>query len=221
MNFTFKLILLIVIAFVCTSLLAEEINPRINILKSAVIPGWGELSSKNSSGYIFLATELMFWSSHFYFIQEAELKDKASYNYAVKYAHIEPGDYSDQYFYHLTRYENYGFETGGYNAHIVETAKNKYPDDPVAQTEYINANIYSDDFFWEWDNDDRKHDYSILRKRITQYNDYAKAFTGAIIANHIISMINSARISSKLKRLNAGVQFDSNMNPMIICNYRF
>ena len=204
-----------------SSLISKEINPRISFLKSAILPGWGELSLGNKSGYVLLTTELIFWSSRFYYLEEADLKEKASYIYALKYAHINPGNYSDEYFFHLSRYESSGYETGGYNAYIVELAKSKFPDDPEAQTEYINANIYSDEYFWQWDNNDTKHEYSILRKRITQYTDYAKAFMGAIIANHIISAINSARISSKLKRLNANVQFDSNLNPILSIRYNF
>ena len=220
--FNRKLILILIILSLFSLMIAKEINTRAYMLRSAIIPGWGELAAGNKTGLVFLASEVLLLSTRFYFIEEADLKAKASYNFAVKYAHIDPDlDLSDEYYYHMSRYMNSGFNTGGYNAHIVEIAKARYPDDPEAQTQYIEENSYSDDEYWGWDNEDKQNDYSILRKRITQYGDYAKAITGAVIANHIISALNAFRVSSHLKNLNAQVQFDSNMNPVFTLQYKF
>lgn len=203
-------------------MIAKEINTKTYMLRSALIPGWGELAADNKSGFIFLASEVLLLSSYFYYIEEADLKEKASFNYAVKYAHVDPNiDLTDEYYYHMSRYMSSDFDAGGYNAYIVEIAKARYPDDPEAQTQYIEENSYSDDEYWGWDDEDKQNNYSILRKRITQYGDYAKALTGAVIANHIISALNAFRISSHLKNLNAQVQFDSNMNPVFTLQYNF
>ena len=217
-----KVVIILIFLIIFSTLFAGENTGRKYFFRSLLIPGWGELSQKNSSGYIFLTSELLFWFSRYYFLEEADLKDKASFNYAVKFAHIDSNtDYSNEYFFHLKRYDSSGYETGGYNAYIVELAKNLYPEDPEAQTAYINANAYSDEYFWQWDDDDKQHEYAILRKRIIQYNDYAKTFVGAILANRLISAINSLRINSKLKRLQAGIEFNSNMNPMVSIKYNF
>ncbi len=220
--FNRKFILILLILFITSLMIAENINIRTYMLRSAIIPGWGELAAGNKTGLVFLASEVLLLSSRFYFLEEADLKAKASYNYAIKYAHIDPDlDISDDHYYHMSRYMNSGFNAGGYNAYIVEIAKARYPDDPEAQTQYIEENSYSDDEYWGWDNENKKNDYSILRKRITQYEDYAKAITGAVIANHIISALNAFRVSSRLKNLNAQVQFDSNMNPVFTLQYKF
>jgi len=217
-----KLALIILILLITSVMIAKEVNVRTHMLRSALVPGWGELAAGNKTGYAFLASEVILISSHFYFLAEADLKDKASYNYAVKYAHINPDlELTDDYYYHLSRYMNSSFDTGGYNAYIVEIAKARYPDDPEAQTVYIENNKYSDDEYWAWDDEIKQNDYSILRKRITQYGDYAKAITGAIIANHIISALNAFRVSSHLKKVNAQVQFDSDMNPLFTLQYKF
>ena len=220
--FNCKLILILLILFISSLMIAEEINTRTYMLRSALVPGWGELAAGDKTGLVFLASEVLLLSSRFYFLEEADLKAKASYNYAIKYAHIDPDlDISDDHYYHMSRYMNSGFNTGGYNAYIVEIAKARYPDDPEAQTQYIEENSYSDDEYWGWDGEDKKNDYSILRKRITQYGDYAKAITGAVIANHIISALNAFRVSSRLKNINAQVQLDSNMNPIFTLQYKF
>ena len=217
-----KVVIILIFLIIFSTLFAGENTGRKYFFRSLLLPGWGELSQKNSSGSIFLTSELLFLSSRYYFLEEAYLKDKASFNYAVKFAHIDPNtDHSNEYFFHLKKYDSSGYETGGYNAYIVELAKNLYPEDMEAQTAYINANVYSDEYFWQWDDDNKQHEYAILRKRIIQYNDYAKTLIGAILANHLISAINSLRINSKLKRLQAGIEFNSNMDPLISIKYSF
>ena len=220
--FKSKFILILLLILMASLVMAKEINIKTHMLRSALIPGWGELTADNKSGFIFLASEVLLLSSRFYFLEEADLKEKASFNYAVKYAHIDPDlDLTDVHLYHMSRYMSSGFDAGGYNAYIVEIAKARYPYDPEAQTQYIEENSYSDDDYWGWDDEIKQNEYSILRKRITQYGDYTKAITGAIIANHIISALNAFRASSRLKNLNAQVQFDSNMNPLFTLQYKF
>ncbi|MCD6176967.1 MAG: hypothetical protein J7K29_03930 [Candidatus Cloacimonetes bacterium] len=220
--FNRKVLLILILISITSFTVAKEVNIKTHMLRSALIPGWGELAAGNKTGLIFLASEIVLLSSRFYFLEEADLKAKASFNYAVKYAHINPNiDIADEYYYHLSRYMNSGFNTGGYNAYIVEIAKARFPDDQEAQTQYIEENEYSDDEYWGWDDSIKQNKYSILRKRITQYGDYAKAITGAVIANHIISALNAFRVSSRLKNLNAQVQLDNNMNPIFTLQYKF
>lgn len=224
MNTVFKrkVIFIILLLSISAVVIAQDINIRKHMLRSALIPGWGEISAGNKSGYAFLASEVILLSSRFYFVIEADLKAKASYNFAVKYAHIDPElDLSDDQYYHMTRYTSSDFNTGGYNANIVEIAKSLYPDDLQAQTQYIEENSYSDDEYWDWDDEFKQKEYSILRKRITQYGDYVKAITGVIIANHIFSAINAFRVGSRLKNVNAQVELNSNLGPMLILQYKF
>ncbi len=199
-----------------------EFNPRTQALKSALVPGWGELSMEKNSGYIFLGTELFLWLASFYFDQEIDLKDKASKNYAYKYAHIGTDiKLTEEYLFHLKKYMSSGYETGGYNAKIIEQAMAMFPDDPAAQTSFIEANIYTDEYFWQWDNYDRKYDYAIMRKRINQYEGYIKGITGGIIANHLFSAINSLLTANKINKLKFSMEFDNEFNPAFLATYKF
>ena len=190
------------------------------MLKSAIFPGWGELSVGHKSGYTLIAAEIILWSAKYYYLEESDFKETASFKYAIKYAHIDPSkDYDESYFGHLKKYTSSGYEAGGYNAHILAEAEKI--EDPVAREEYIQNNIYSDEYYWNWDNKDKKKQYGVLRKRILQYSDYVQVFTGVIIANHIFSAIHSMRISSKLKRLESKVGFDKDLNPGLFCRYQF
>ena len=213
------IVLLLVLLMISASLYPKEISPRSAFLRSALIPGWGELSQGNNSGYFMLTAEILLWSSIFYFNEEEDLLLKESFNYAVKYAHIDPdSDIDDDYLYHLTRYNSSGFDAGGYNSYIIEQAESI--EDPEERQEFIANNIYPDELFWEWDSKENRRQYGIKRKNSTHFTDYAKAVTGVIIANHIFSAVNSIRISKKNK-IDLKISFNSDLDPMILVNYKF
>jgi hypothetical protein len=215
---TFSLILIIL----SCSLLPAEVNIRSAVVKSALVPGWGELSLNNKTGYAFLTAEIALWAINFYYNQEIDIKDKASRNYAIKYAGVDPTiEFNEKYLYHIHRYISSGYETGGYNAKIVQQAINLYPDDPVAQTNYIEANVYDDDHYWYWENTDRKYNYSIMRKRINQYEGYLKGISGVIIANHLFSALNTLLLANKLSQLEFSLYMNENCNTFFQASYRF
>jgi hypothetical protein len=176
----------------------------------------------NSSGYFFLGTEILLWAATFYFDNEIDLKDKASRNYAYKYAHISTEiELTDDYLYHVKRYLTSGYEAGGYNAKIVEQAIALFPDDPAAQTAYIDENAYPDEYYWNWDSADYKHNYAIMRKRMVQYEGYIKGITGGIIANHLFSAINSLMIANNINNVELSMDFDQEFNPVFLAHFKF
>ncbi|MBN2460325.1 MAG: hypothetical protein JXB60_01860 [Candidatus Cloacimonetes bacterium] len=212
------LILLLLVSAICSA----QPKPPVAFLKSAILPGWGELSCGNKSGYVFLAMEFILWGSHLYCLQEEELLKSKSFDHAIKYAHINPhNDYEDSYFYHLSKYSSSGFEPGGYNFHILQEAEQKYPNDPIKRQEYIQNNIYSEEYFWDWDSDELRVTYGKTRKDVANFSDYAKAATGTIVVNHIISAINSLRVSSRLRRTDVSIYFDTRMDPNLKISYKF
>jgi len=228
MNTISKKGFLIWLLIIFTSLLfAKEPNPRISFLKSALLPGWGELSVDHNSGYAFMAAEVLLWSSKFFCEQEKDLLTDQAFFHAVKYAHINPDlHYSDEFLFHLTKYASSGFESGGYNAHIVMRAEELYgPNgsnpDPQMYDEYIQNNIYNEEFYWNWDSESKQTKYNKKRQDATDFNDIAKALTGTIVVNHVLSAINSFRISSKLRKLKLGMYFDREMQAHLTCNYQF
>lgn len=195
------------------------------MLKSAIFPGWGQLSLGNKTGYAFIASEALFWAARIYYIEEQKLQKQKSFNFAVKYAHINPHQsYDDLYFDHLRNFSSSGYSPGGYNAYIVERAQQLYPNDIDKQNEYISQNVYGDDYYWNWDDRDRRREYGVIRKYVVHYSDYAKAFMGTIIVNRLANMIHAALTSSKMRsaqNLDFSFNFDLDMNPAIQCTYRF
>lgn len=223
MNTASKLILAVLLLCAVPTF-AQQLTTRGAVMRSAVIPGLGAVNTGHSSGYVFMLTEAIFWGAYLYNNNESNLKETASYNQAYRYADVDSdGDFNESFYYNLGRYMSSGYEPGGYNAFVAETAQAKYPDDPAARQAYIDENAYDENHYWSWESEKAKYDYRILRKRITQYQDRAKLFTGAIIANHVISIIHTAVVSKKKapSRLSMDVTLTPQMHPMLACTYRF
>jgi len=201
---------------------AEEIKPGLNFLKSAIVPGWGQLSLDKGYGYVFLIAEISFWTMRLYYNQESENKADASFKYAIKYGELDPkNNYSRQFFEDMRRYISSGYGDGGYNAGVVREAAKLFPDDLEAQLNYIEDNIYDEDHYWSWQSDDHKKKYSIYRKNMDQYTDYLKLVAGALAANHIIGAIDALRLSNYLKNLELGVNMSKDDLSLLTLTYRF
>jgi hypothetical protein len=214
-----KLALLMLIMMSCITLQAKifTVNP---LVKSILIPGWGQLSQGKSYGYVMLTSETLFWSTYFYSQTEQTLKDRASYEYALKFAHVNPGDYSSQYYRDLSKYNSSGFDAGGYNAMVRQTAIELFQYDPVAQQAYIDDNKYPDEMSWNWDSYTLRKKYSTQRKEILDLKDQAQVFTGLLIANHIISGIDMLRQRKHWNNVHPSIQYYKD-TPILHLNIEF
>ncbi|MCK4956539.1 MAG: hypothetical protein KAS49_02805 [Candidatus Cloacimonetes bacterium] len=211
---------------------AEDLQPKVQVtssevpissfFKSAIVPGWGELSANNYSGFVFITAETILWLSKYYVNNERTLSERKAHNYAVQFAHIDPSlDFDEDFYDHMKAFASSGYETGGYNSFIAEQAIARFPNKKEAQTLYIAANSYSEEYSWNWDSYDDRAYYSGRRTDILDFSDVSKAITGVIILNHLISGINSLRGSAKRKRLETRVSLDSEFNPLLFVSYKF
>ena len=122
----FGIFLLIIL--LSTSLFAQ--SRGILTLKSFAVPGWSQISSNRNYGYAMLTVEAVIIGSIYYFHSESKILEQECYEYAIKFAHLSPDGYSDEFYKQLARYESSGFDAGGYNNWVRQTAMNLYPDDP-------------------------------------------------------------------------------------------
>ncbi len=197
--------------------LYAESSTKITMLKSAIIPGWVQMENGSKTGLIFLTSEIIMWSAKYYYTNESELKEQAAFNYAIKFAGINPeGEYNEDYYHKLSRYNNSSFDSGGYNSYVYLDAQNT--SDPEA---YIDVYMIQENQAWDWQSKAHRHDYGILRKRVTEFQDYSQAMVGAIIANHLISAIHSVIVQRKSNRVEVGVNLDENFQPRLICQVNF
>lgn len=204
----------------------ESVHTFGNFLKSAAIPGFGELSLKKKSGYIFLLTEVFAWSSRAYFLEEARIFEKDAYRYAITYSGINANKLSKEHYDLMSRYNSSGFQPGGYNEKVLQKANALYPNNKEKQTEYLNENaILDDNLTWEWESREHRRQYSIRRKNADHNRDYAKAMVGAIIANHLVSGLNATILANKVNKennLKLSVDYEINkLCPIFSVMYRF
>jgi len=212
MNTNFKFVLIII----ALSFIKLNAAPTIvDGLKSAVLPGWGEISNGSNVGYVFLTAEFTFWASMFYFEGESKLKIRQSEQFAINNANMANFNIDKKTWQLMEKYDRSGFEPGGYNAKVVNDAIVLYPDKPADQTKYIMENALSDDIYWDWEKSEIRKQYQIFRKDSMHFKDFALAASGAILANHIFSFINSIRVSNKKHKAIIYTTFDSELNPYI------
>ncbi len=212
-----RLILLLICLSILASLAARE---KASVLKSLLVPGWGQISAGHDYGYAMLGAELGIIGSLFYLNSESDAFKQDSYEYAIKFAHLNPADYDNDFFNHLARYESSGFDAGGYNAWVLKTAMDLYPYDPVQQQEYIQANSYGADRYWYWDGSEHRSKYNKLRNRSQDYLDYAKEAGGVLILKHLVGVVDVLRLNAEKRR--SYISFDMmDKTPLLQVNYNW
>ncbi len=197
----------------------EKPVKMISFVKSAIIPGWGELSQNHKSGYIFLSNEIALFLSYYYFQNQSDIKMKESIMYAYSKAHLSPEYNTEEYRLLLSKYLSSGYLAGGYNENVVNTAKSLFPNNPTSQNEYIMENVLPEDVYWNWDSKQDQKKYLLMRKDSNLLKDWTKAASGAILVNHIISAFNAARVTKT--NVQFGVDINSDNKPLLSAQYRF
>jgi len=195
----------------------------VTALKSAVVPGWGELSVGNKTGYIFIATEVLFWSGQFYLNDQSALILKQSKQYAYNHANMSSYHFSDDVWLLMEKYDSSGFSPNGYNDYIRRNAYEQYQDE-VLRDAYLRENLLPDDVSWNWESDEQRGNYRKYRNDSLRFKDYAKAASGTIIANHILSFLNAIRVARKANKENNMTfytDFDTQMTPYLHIDYKF
>ncbi|HPB18324.1 MAG TPA: hypothetical protein PLL35_00580 [Candidatus Cloacimonas sp.] len=192
----------------------------VTTLKSLAVPGWSQISSGKDYGYAMLTAEVLVIGSIYYCNSESKVLKQESYEYAVKFAHLNPNGYSDDFYKQLARYESSGFDAGGYNNWVRQTAIELYPDNPELQQQYIEENAYGADKYWYWDSSNHRSEYNKIRNRSMDYDNYALVAGGVLILNHLVSTIDALRITAPNKK--AGVAFNFlNKTPILQINYHW
>ncbi len=207
-----------------TSIYSEEISYRKAILKSAIVPGWGEASIGYKRGFVLMATEAFIWATNFYYSEESDLTHKESLEIANKYAGANISNNDKKYFDDVARY----MSSNVYNDPELKKIKEEAENLPEAdQAQYIidesALRLYSDDLSWKWEIADHKYQYKVLRKDSLEYEDIAKAMIGVAVLNRAISCFDLLLIKKTVKNQNLdyGFRLDKKMNPKFIASFRF
>ncbi len=201
--------------------LSFAVSRGVGFLRALAVPGWSQIASGHSYGYAMVASELGIIGSLMYFGNESDVLKQDSYEYAVKFAHLNPGYYDSKFYNNLSRYESSGFDANGYNAMVRQSAMTMFPYDAAAQQSYIDENGYFENKYWSWDSPSDRSQYNKLRNKSQDYEDYASVTAGVLILNHLISGVDYLLFSERDKE-KANVYMSVKDNEPILCfKYRW
>lgn len=180
-----------------------------DFLLSLAVPGFAQIKDGRGYGYSLLAAEALLIGGQLYLKSEANLLRDDSYTYALKFAHINPGDYDSEFLKNLGKYESSGYDAMGYNSTVRNQAVMLYPDDPEGQQLYIEANAYGDDKYWDWDSQTHKSEYNRMRNDAQDLESFAKLAFGVTILNHLVSGFDVLRYNASESRARFSMDYRS------------
>ncbi len=197
-----------------------------SFLKSIIIPGWGEVSNGDKTGYIHFAAEILLFSTKYYYQNQADVYNTNAEDCALKYSGIESMNITNQHKVDLGKYDSSGYGPNGYNAYILQSMHYDYPDlTEQEQIDFLAEHTYSDELGWDWDSGAHRAKYRVYRKKNMDFKDKAKVMTSAIIMNHLASgihsMFSSARKANKNKQVKFGVSTNKDDNLLLTAIVRF
>ena len=167
------------------TLFAQELSPKNTVLKSIVLPGWGELSYKSNSAYIFLGTEAALWLGFAGLRYSGYIQNQDIISYSQLHAGLTNYPSDVEFWSDLGNYMSY-------NDHEEDMLENRTPED-----------IWSIDYRWEWTSEDKLFEYEALfrRKELTLLGSEF-VITGMIV-NRIASVINVRYLNKKNMQISA------------------
>ena len=159
------------------------------VIASVIIPGLGQRIMKNN-----LKSEIMFWTEgtiwllYGGFQWYGNSRNHDAKLFAGVNADANTKIHSDKYFRALERYDN----SDAYNDDIRREARERYPDDPQAQINYLNQNGFFGDSIWNWKSDSLRYSYWGKRKSARTAFTRAGFVLGSALLNRLVSTIDCA-----------------------------
>lgn len=190
-----------------------------DVALSLAIPGYSQIKSERSLGYVLLGSEAALLGGIYYFRSEEKVLKDASYSYALKYADLQPGEYDKSFFKNMGRYQSSGYDANGYNAAVREQALKLYPHDPDAQQAYLEANSYGEDHYWYWQAPQHKSRYNKYRNDARDMQSYSMVAGGVLLLNHVINLIDYANRREE-RATQLSVAFKEG-NPRLVLSHKF
>jgi hypothetical protein len=155
------------------------------MLKSMLLPGWGESAYNSQSAYVFWGSEATLWVAFAALRYSAHIQNHDLLSYTALHAGIQDHPGSQQYWADLGNYNSY-------LRHRERMLENRTPE-----------RIWSQDYAWSWDSESARQQYSSLyRKKELTLLSSEFVITGFVV-NRIASMINVRYLKNKDLELSA------------------
>lgn len=171
---------------------AGAVSPRGAVLRSIVLPGWGQRSlGREGRGNIFLGVEAATWVGVAVSYVEGTFSRDDYELLAVEEAGLDvsglDGDVLDDM-------ADFG-STSEFNDYVRRLARYYYPDDPAAQQGYYDSHAYSGDTWWNWESPDARDDFGDALRESRQWFRRSLYIGMFAVVNRAVSAIDAALLA--------------------------
>ena len=162
------------------------------IIKSAVLPGWGEKALDNKKrSRIFMSLELTLWTLCIGSYTYSNLEESMYKTFAAEHAGVSSDGKNHKFWVDIGNYTNL----------------DQHNDEHLRWR--LNDELYSKEFDWSWDSKRNMKKYENMRIRSDLMDKTGQYFIGGIVLNHIVSTINALYLHRLNEKNNIKVQYSS------------
>ena len=183
------------------NLFSQQLSAKKAMLYSAILPGLGEIYTKNplKAGF-FLGAEFAILFSYFRFKSETEWKIDSYEQFAYSITDI-PKDRQDSYYQLIQDF----ISSESYNEGIIRDARNYfliYKNDPLGYEEYLEKYLIPEDMEWDWETNKNWSKFYKLRRQKQDLEICANFAVAGLILNRLVSILDSAISAKKYNKQN-------------------
>ena len=166
----------IIFSLFCTIAFGQNSNGLSPIVKSFLLPGWGEYAlEKPNRGRIFILSETALWTSFAGALIVSNNYTDLFQAYAADYAGVETSGKDRQFWVDVGNYESL-------NGHNEEHLRFR---------DYDAIYPMNSEWHWEWTSEEKRLQYRDYRVASDTWALGAKFIAGSIVMNHIVSAIDA------------------------------
>lgn len=159
------------------------------VLKSAILPGWGQHSLGHSTrGWVFMGLEATTWLGVGLSYLEGSFNESDYVDLAMEEAGVSAGSRSSDFLDDLADFSS----SGEYNDYVRRLARYYYPDDPEAQREYYERHSRYGGDSWSWSSESARIRFEERLRKSRQWYRRAMYIGAFALVNRVVSAIDAA-----------------------------
>ncbi len=174
------------------------------VLRSAVLPGWGQLHlGHGTRGYIFLGVEIATWTGAGLSYLEGVFQRDDYRSLAMEDAGIDASDRSNDFLNDLADFSS----SEEYNAYIRRLSRFYYPDDPEAQNSYYAQHARYGADGWNWSSEAARLSFSDAHRMSREWFRRSMYIAAFAIVNRAVSAIDAALLDERAPGVYTSIEF--------------